>query len=337
QMVLSWIAAFLLISITASQELTHFPEHFVVVRRNENSVTLPCDSAIAGPVTWKMNDEDLDFDYFYEQKDQNLSVKEVDTPLLGEYSCWRGETKLSSTLLLQETEEGEDIDALLTCHAVSYDCSFNCTWTDSRYKMVRLGVGPECSEGQTSCQWVSKYRQTENEKLTFELSHNISPYAEENTTLEVTAEAIDNPFLLRRTKVFYLREIVVPESPEIVSSQVVGQKLNVTIKPPSSWSTPHSFFSLEHEIEYVYRDDGRAERSLSSLIPKKISKLRARSRDPLVFSSWSQWTHWKNVRKSCRCKKKTKSELPSQCLEHCKKKKGQRRRKKAKKSPNPGK
>lgn len=83
-----------------------------MVRRNENSVTLPCDSAIAGPVTWKMNDEDLDFDYFYEQKDQNLIVKEVDTPLLGEYSCWRGETKLSSTLLLQETEEGEDIGEL---------------------------------------------------------------------------------------------------------------------------------------------------------------------------------------------------------------------------------
>ncbi|KAM4579428.1 interleukin-12 subunit beta [Fundulus diaphanus] len=326
------IAGFLLISLTVAQDLNHFPENFVLAKRNGHSVTLTCRETNPGHVTWKLSDEDIDFEDHFEQKGQHLIVKEVDMPLLGEYSCWRGKEKLSSTYLLQETEEGEDIDSLLTCRAKSYDCNFNCSWTDSRYAVVRLGIGPECRQGHKSCHWVSSSGQLKSEGFQFELSHNLSPYAEESTMLEVTAEAIDNLFLLRRTKMFYLREIVVPDSPQIASSQVVGQQLSVTIEPASSWSSPHSFFRLEHEIEYMCRDDGRIERSSSSLIPKRISKLRARSRDPLVLSPWSQWTPWKNAKKSCRCKKKNKSELPAKCLERCKKKTGERRTKCAKQS-----
>ncbi|KAM4745059.1 interleukin-12 subunit beta [Anableps anableps] len=328
---LSWITVFLLISVTAA-ELNHFPENFVLAKRDENSVTLTCHATTTGPVTWKLNGEVVDFEDHYKQEGHNLIVKEVDAPLLGEYSCWKGEAKLSSTYLLQETEEEEDIDSLLTCRAKSYDCNFSCTWNEKRYALVRLGTGPECSKGQTTCHWVSSSGQPKNEGFQFDLSHNLSLFTEESTMVEVTAEAIDNFFLLRRTKLFYLRDIVVPDSPQIVSSQVVGEKLNVTIEPPSSWSTPHSFFSLEHEIEYVLRDNGQTESSMSSLIPKKISKLRVRSRDPLVLSPWSQWTPWKNVRNSCQCKKKQRSELASQCLEHCKRKMEKIRTKAAKQS-----
>lgn len=122
---------------------------------------------------------------------------------------------------------------------------------------------------------------------------------------------------------------VQPDSPRIVSCQEVEQGLNVSIDPPASWSTPHSFFSLEHEIEYVLKDNGQVQphmqtpealvpclllcslhssfsssdvcdfqqlqHSQFALIPKKISKLRVRSRDALVMSAWSQWTPWKNV------------------------------------------
>lgn len=55
---------------------------------------------------------------------------------------------------------------------------------------------------------------------------------------------------------------VQPDSPRIVKCQVVEQDLNVTIEPPSSWSTPHSFFILEHEIEYVLKDNGQVWTSL---------------------------------------------------------------------------
>jgi hypothetical protein len=48
-----------------------------------------------------------------------------------------------------------------------------------------------------------------------------------------------------------------PESPKIVQCQEVGHQLNVSIEPAASWSKPHSYFKLEHEIEYVSRHNGK--------------------------------------------------------------------------------
>ncbi|XP_017162003.1 interleukin-12 subunit beta isoform X2 [Poecilia reticulata] len=336
---LSWITAFLLIGATAADQqakLDHFPEIFVVAKEGD-SVSLTCLTTTAGNVAWKLNDEELELKLEeFEVEDHmslNLIVKKVDAPMLGEYSCWRDGTKLWSTYLLQEPEEEEDIDSLLTCRAKSYDCNFSCRWTEGRYGAVRLGIGPDCTNGLPTCHWVSSSGQPNSEGFQFELTHNLSPFGEESTMLEVTAEAIDidinndNFRFLKKTKKFYLRDIVVPDSPEIVSLEVVQSQLNVTIEPPSSWSTPHSFFTLEHEIEYILRDNGQTISSSSSLIPKKISKLRARSRDPLVFSPWSQWTPWKNWKNSCQCRKKQTSELSPRCLERCKRKMDQRRTK----------
>ena len=41
----------------------------------------------------------------------------------------------------------------------------------------------------------------------FHLSHSLSPYAEERNMLEVTAEAIFQWFIIRKTTKFFLREI----------------------------------------------------------------------------------------------------------------------------------
>ncbi|XP_013867168.1 interleukin-12 subunit beta [Austrofundulus limnaeus] len=301
-----WLTGLLLISLTGAHGLSHFPENFVIAKRNDNGpVTLTCREASEGTVVWKLNDEDVDFEDLdhYKSDGKNLIVSEIDAPLLGEYSCWTGEEKLSSTFLLQEAEEQkagdqndkEQKDSFLSCRAKSYDCDFTCSWNNSHYTAVRLGVGQECATHQESCHWVSS-SDVRSEGSQFVLSHTLSPYAEESTKLEVTAEATNSNFyFLSENKKFYLRDIVVPDSPHIVRCQEVDQELNVTIDPPSSWSTPHSFFSLEHEIEYVFRDDGSKRRSLSTLIPRGISKLRVRSRDSVVLSPWSQWTPWKNV------------------------------------------
>lgn len=50
---------------------------------------------------------------------------------------------------------------------------------------------------------------------------------------------------------------VQPDSPQTITCQEVGHGLKVTIDPPSTWSSPNSFFSLEHEIQYRLKDDGR--------------------------------------------------------------------------------
>ncbi|CAK6950768.1 interleukin-12 subunit beta [Scomber scombrus] len=329
-----WIFGLLSISLTGAHGLNHFPKNFVVAKRNDaNSVTLTCGTKSSGDVVWKFEGDELE-DGDYEdnllKNGTNLRVTEVDTPILGEYSCWSGGEMLSSTYLLLEAEdEDEDeLDSFINCRAKSYDCKFTCAWTRNEYTAVRLGLGHDCYEGGKLCHWVTSSQQLLNGGFQFELSHSLSPYAEESTMLELTAEAIIDFSIHRTTKRFYLRDIVQPDSPQIVKCQEVDQDLNVTIDPPTSWSTPHSFFSLEHEIEYVLKDDGKTGRSSSALIPKRISKLRVRSRDPLVFSTWSQWTAWKNVitgkTKLCKCKKRNKyccPELPSGYLKHCQKRK----------------
>lgn len=65
-----------------------------------------------------------------------------------------------------------------------------------------------CSaEGRQSCQWVTSSVQLSDGGFQFELSHFQSPYTEESTMLQVTAEAIHDLFILRKTKRFYLRDI----------------------------------------------------------------------------------------------------------------------------------
>uniref|UniRef100_A0A3Q1H468 Interleukin-12 subunit beta n=1 Tax=Acanthochromis polyacanthus TaxID=80966 RepID=A0A3Q1H468_9TELE len=286
-----WIFGLLLISLTGAHGLDYFPENFVVAKKNDaNPVTLTCDTKTGGAVTWKFDGEVIEDDT--QLKGSDLILSEVDEPMLGEYSCWRGGEMLSSTYLLLEDEEEDKLDSLISCRAKSYGCSFSCTWTNNKYAAVRLGLGHECRRGLKSCRWVIN---SLDGGFQFELPHSLSPYAEESNRLELTAEAINNHAILRRTKSFYLRDIIQPDSPQIVKCQEVGQNLNVTIDPPANWSTPHSFFTLEHQIEYVLKDDGNTGRSSSQLIPKSISKLRVRCRDPLVVSAWSQWTPWKNV------------------------------------------
>uniref|UniRef100_A0A665WLP2 Interleukin-12 beta central domain-containing protein n=1 Tax=Echeneis naucrates TaxID=173247 RepID=A0A665WLP2_ECHNA len=264
----------------------------VVAKMNDlKPVTLTCKADVDVDVTWKLSGDVIEKDQYmenYQQDGPNLNVLDVEHPMLGEYSCWSGEKLLSSTYLLLEAEEERDLDSLITCWAKSYDCTFNCNWISKKYTAVRLGLGNDWK----SCQWVIGSEQA-NGVIPFELSHSLSSYAEETTMLVVTIEAINSETILRRTKRFYLRDIIKPDTPQIVRCQKVGEhQLNVSIDPPSSWSSPHSFFTLEHEIEYEMKNNGQVHPSNQS---NNISKLRVRSRDPLVLSSWSQWTPWKNV------------------------------------------
>ncbi|XP_028312704.1 interleukin-12 subunit beta [Gouania willdenowi] len=290
-----WIFGFLLIRSTAwTLGLENFPTKFVVANRNDpGPITLTCDAKPEGNVTWRFEGEEVEEG---DTRGSTLILSEVDAPVLGEYSCWNGHRRLSSTYLLLEDEDEVKIDSLLSCRATSYDCNFHCRWNNVEFTTVRLGLGRNCTEGEKSCQWITESCPIVPDcGFNFTIPHSLSPYEEESTMLELTAEAIRNLSVLRRTKRFYLRDIVKPDSPQIVGYQEQEQHLKVTIEPPSSWSRPHSFFVLEHEIEYVLKDNGKTGRSSSSLIPKRISKLRVRSRDPFVVSAWSHWTSWKKV------------------------------------------
>ncbi|XP_056152888.1 interleukin-12 subunit beta [Lampris incognitus] len=290
-----WILGFLLSSLPGLYGNTSFPDNVVVIKENVGTALLTCDTDIGDNVTWRFERdgliEDVELGGEFEQVGRDLWVSEVLSPITGQYSCWFKGKRLSSAYLLLDAEE-EYSDSLISCRAKSYSCTFTCIWNQSEYTAVRLGLGRNCSEGEKTCSWVAPLPDGE---FQFELAHSLSPYEEESQMIHVTAEAIIEHTFFRMTKKFYLRDIILPDSPQKVTCQELGENLNVSVQPASSWSTPHSYFSLDHEIEYVYKDDGKSERSASPLIPKRISRLRVRSRDPLVLSAWSQWTPWKYV------------------------------------------
>lgn len=298
---LPWICVLLWTNLQETHGLTSFPNNVVVARTHDATpVTLTCDSVMPGPTTWmfarpgEMMDEVELTGHDFIQDGRNLKVSFVEEPMVGEYSCWHGDTKLSSTYLVLVAEEMPS-DSPLSCWATSYDCVFNCQWRHADYSAVRIGLGNDCAEGEKTCTWVSNHSQHAEHGRQFQLSHFLTPYAEETSRMEVTVEAMNDNYFHRTTQRFYLRDIIKPESPHVVKYQEVGHQLNVSIEPASSWSTPHSYFKLEHEIEYVYRDNGEKGYSTSHRIPKEICKFRVRSRDSLVLSAWSQWTQWTNV------------------------------------------
>lgn len=136
---------------------------------DKTSVTLTCNTETEGNIEWKFHDgsEEVISGDNIRLEGLNLTMLDVDERGdIGEYSCWRGQEKLSSVyLLLEATEEdkpGKKISQThfrsnwkqrvyialcfssglsFHCWAKSYDCNFNCEWTASGYAAVRIGLG----------------------------------------------------------------------------------------------------------------------------------------------------------------------------------------------------
>ncbi|CAL8328131.1 unnamed protein product [Arctogadus glacialis] len=300
---LSWIFVVLWTFLQEADGLTFFPDNAVFVAK-AGAVSLTCDSATTGNVNWVFIPHGDVQKIPLKGTERRLEVAYEDTPQLGEYSCWSGETKLWSAHLVLDAQDTR-ADSMLNCSAKSYNCSFNCHWSDTYYTAVRLGLGKDCSENRKNCSWItSSSQQHTGQGFVFELSNSLTPSMEETTRIEVTAEAMNDYIFHRTYKTFFLRDIIRPESPKIVQCQEVGHQLNVSIEPAASWSKPHSYFKLEHEIEYVSRHNGKNIISQTHLIPREISKLRVRSRDAVVRSKWSEWSPWRNVRKPGTPKKR---------------------------------
>lgn len=89
----------------------------VVAKRNdENAVILICNTNTDEAVTWKFHGEvmeDVTLEGTVQQDGQNLNISDVDAPMLGQYSCWRGGEMLSSTYLLLEAEEKDELGEIL--------------------------------------------------------------------------------------------------------------------------------------------------------------------------------------------------------------------------------
>ncbi|XP_036382201.1 interleukin-12 subunit beta [Megalops cyprinoides] len=259
----------------------------------EDSVNLTCHTDFKGQLTWKHNGKVLPKTEYAEMRGHDLILHELGTPDAGDYSCWGGGEKLDHTYLLLQVEHNE-VEEDLSCLTQTYSCSFTCHWSLKDFTVARLQYH---RDGQDPGRWKYADHSTSRENVFVfdDLSLSNSPFTEESSPIVVTAEAVSDSLYLKRTHRFYLRNIVQPDPPQSVLCERNGQKLTVTVEPPSSWAEPLSYFPLEHQIEYMYKDNGETKLSDNTMIPRGISKLRARSRDPLVESAWSEWSPWKNV------------------------------------------
>lgn len=90
-----------------------------VVRRlrGKNSVTLTCNTETGGNIVWKFHDglEEVISDDNIRLEGLNLTILDVDEGGdTGEYSCWRGQEKLSSVHLLSEAKEEDESGEIIT-------------------------------------------------------------------------------------------------------------------------------------------------------------------------------------------------------------------------------
>lgn len=85
----------------------------VEVAKRDEEYTLTCNSKPDDIVTWKLNGDPLEDDENVKQNGTKLTVLDIDTPSLGNYSCWRGEKMLSSTYLLLKVDEEDTVGEFL--------------------------------------------------------------------------------------------------------------------------------------------------------------------------------------------------------------------------------
>ncbi|KAK1174125.1 interleukin-12 subunit beta [Acipenser oxyrinchus oxyrinchus] len=294
-------------SMLMAHTLHSFPQTFRV-GKEDGEVTLTCSTQFQGTVTWRHDDDPVPASGYNVMSGHTLRLHGLDSEgSPGNYTCWGNDQLLDhSYLVLEEEEEEEEEDeeegeedeegsssVRLSCSAKTYSCSFHCIWRLTGYDVAR--VKHQRSEANGGSSWdLGTWMQ---DGFHFHLSDLSSPFTEEDRPIRLTAEALSGQRYKKQQLRFFLREIIEPDAPEIKDCVRTGDSLHVSVEPPSSWAKPHSYFPLEPEVEYEYKDDGKIERSMNLVIPKDITRLRVRARDPYFNSSWSKWTPWKKVKK----------------------------------------
>ncbi|XP_058862502.1 interleukin-12 subunit beta [Acipenser ruthenus] len=277
-------------SMLTAHTLHSFPKTFMV-GKEDGEVTLTCSTQFQGTVTWRHDDNPVPASGYNVMSGHTLTLHGLDSEgSPGNYTCWGNDQLLDHSYLVLEQEE-EAPSVHLSCSAKTYSCSFLCIWRLMGYDVAR--VKHQRSEASGGSSWdLGTWMQ---DGFHFHLSDLSSPFTEEDRPIRLTAEAMSGQRYKKQQLRFFLREIIEPDAPEIKDCVRTGDSLHVSVEPPSSWAKPHSYFPLEPEVEYEYKDDGKIERSMNLVIPKDITRLRVRARDPYFNSSWSKWTPWKKV------------------------------------------
>ncbi|XP_046773049.1 uncharacterized protein LOC101747944 isoform X2 [Gallus gallus] len=126
------VPVLLALCIALTDALTAFPPKFLVGNRDQD-VVVKCNTS-RQEVTWTQNGEPEPMAELVTEG-QTLTIRGLDQPATGNYSCWAGGVLLDSTYVVvgDSGEKGRNA----SCQADSYRGSFRCSWIGSHSTVFR--------------------------------------------------------------------------------------------------------------------------------------------------------------------------------------------------------
>ncbi|XP_053922255.1 interleukin-12 subunit beta-like isoform X2 [Cuculus canorus] len=283
----------LLLSLAAADALTTFPPKFQVGKLN-GDVVVKCNTS-EPLVTWTL-DGDPEPMAELVVEGQTLTIRGLDQPATGNYSCWAGPVLLDTTYVVVSgaSSPGEE-RVNVSCQAESYRGSFHCSWSWPHSAVFRAHLTR--SDGSLG-EWVLVAGHQGRFSASF-TDPSFCPFAEELHPLQLQLEGLSDTSYLNFSIHFFVRDIVRPDPPQELRVQQRGEQLHLSWAPPASWPLPKSYFALHYRLQYelpngtqVYRYvEGAEEMELQ----ERAWRVRISCRDPYANPTWSPWSAWKVI------------------------------------------
>ncbi|XP_069711057.1 interleukin-12 subunit beta-like [Phaenicophaeus curvirostris] len=280
----------LLLSLAAADALTAFPPKFQVGKLN-GDVVVKCDTSEPW-VTWTL-DGDPEPMAELVVEGRTLTIRGLDQPATGNYSCWAGPVLLDTTYVVVSDAREEGVN--VSCQAESYRGSFHCFWSWPHSAVFRARLTR--SDG-SSGEWVpvSGHRGRFSAGFT---DPSFCPFAEELHPLQLQLEGLSDTSYLNFSVHFFIRDIVRPDPPQELTVQRRGEQLHLTWAPPASWPLPKSYFALLYRLQYELPNGTQAFRYVEGAeeleLQEQAQRVRISCRDPYANPAWSPWSAWKVI------------------------------------------
>ncbi|XP_007528708.1 interleukin-12 subunit beta [Erinaceus europaeus] len=318
QLVLLWVSLVVLVSpLTA---IWNLKENVYVVELDWHpdapgeAVILSCDTQEEDGITWTSSQRKV------LHSGQNLTIQVKEFGDAGEYTCHRGDNKISQwRLLLHKKEDGvwsTDIlkdqkepknKTFLRCEANNYSGHFTCWWLtavspylDFNIKSSRGSSDPQgvtCGAATLAAEKVSVDHREYNKYTVACQEDSACPAAEERLPVELVLDAMHKFKYENYTSSFFIRDIIKPDPPKNLQLKPLKgtRQVEVSWEYPDTWSTPHSYFSLTFGVQVL--DKNKKEKKDPVLTDMTSAKVKCQkgtivqvhARDRYYSSAWSEW------------------------------------------------
>ncbi|XP_073420830.1 uncharacterized protein [Dendrobates tinctorius] len=278
QMSLYLFLAILVLRIQHLQSLlASWPQHYYAVKEKATHV-LECP-LVAKKIIWKFPPHNCVNGSTHQK---TLYLHHLRHRCTGLYTCTNGHQNYSQYILI----DGGHDPLSFSCSAASHTSHIlQCSLAE---KLVHKSLVRAKSNSSKMDQDWKEMRISQNQLLAFEIPlPDFCPYEEQVHPINVSVELMSDGEYRTGHISIYIRDIVVPRSPENLS--VTNEKI---IWSNPSWTRHLSFFPLLFELWVNYRNNTIVTKTTEeqSYNVKDVRNFTVRCRDlynPLLWSSWA--------------------------------------------------